>query len=1188
MYLKAIEMTGFKSFADKTKLEFEPAMTAIVGPNGCGKSNISDAVRWVLGEQSAKSIRGSTMEDCIFSGTDDRKPLGMAEVSLTLADCETTLDTEYDEMTITRRALRSGEGQYFVNKTPCRLKDIQRLFMDTGVGTTSYSIMEQGRIDRILSSRPEDRRTVFEEASGITKFKADRKEAIRKLEYTEANLLRLADVIREVKRQIGSLQRQAGKARRYKAHQGELRKLDIFLAKRRLRKSDSDIKKLEAAIVALLSRIEEAQAEITGLERDAASLRESLVHTERDIGAAHEAKVQAQSKLDHTREVMTMNQQRIEEYRSWSERDGSEIQGLNSQIEEKERILAEVQPQVERARAELSAAENEMGTCSENFELHRREMDEARGLIQRQREEGVELESLSTRLQNQLVEIESKERATVIQREHLLAEKAQFGRLVGSFEERQADMARALEEMSAQTARSESVLGQIQERKATGIARVESLRQTSAELQSTASAARARAEFLEQRTASGEDLSAGNRLLLDESNPLDIDRTRVLGPIADQLDAEPDYRTALEAALRAWLDAVLVADSETALDILRKLESGEKGAVRIIADTGRPSEEAPSTPGAERLLDHVNWPEAITPTVRRLLGNVLVVDSLDAVPSPPPDGSAFVTRSGSVVRADGCHERWAPDARVPNPMSTKHLLAEAQSCLAGSQAKASVVGNQLSDLKRQIEALEESGVQARTELDESRRRLAQKEGQSQVVGDEATEARQRLDTVEWELRGIATESQSGVEERKRTGMRLEELRSERERVTREIRERGEELGDLESRHSEAQSEMTDHRVRCAGLRHRVEQLETQRSSLATRIDELRRAAQGRSRDIRSYQDGEETLTRANADAELRLDALRQASSDSEAKVQSLSRNRTKQAAELEKMEGIIGEKRHGLEAIRSDRSEQEVALAENRTRHQNQIDRVTAEYRMTLAQVLDEEEPEWQDGEPGLDAAETAIAELRTKLEAMGPVNLVAIEQYGELEERCAFLTSQEADLTKAKQQLMDLIRRINRTTSEMFGTTFAAINENFQAMFQKLFNGGSAKLVLVNEEDILECGIEIIARPPGKKLQNISLLSGGERTLTALALLFAIYMIKPSPFCLLDELDAPLDDSNIGRFIAVLQDFLRQSQFVIITHNQHTISAAKVLYGVTMPEKGVSKIVSMRFKRDRELIPAS
>ena len=1180
MHLKTLEITGFKSFPQKTKLEFEPGMTSIVGPNGCGKSNVSDAIRWVLGEQSPKALRGSKMEDCIFNGTDSRRPLGMAEVVMTLTDCEEALSSEYNEVTITRRVFRSGEGQYFLNKTSCRLKDIQRLFMDTGIGTSSYSLMEQGRIDQILSSRPEDRRTVFEEASGITKFKADKKEALRKLEHTEANLLRLADVIREVKRQIGSLQRQAGKARRYKESREELRRLDVYTAKERLKALAVAVQATESDMVTLDATIKAECAALEQSEQGATALRERLMSTEREIASALEAGVQARSNLDHSHELIRVNQQRVEEYRRLADRDSLEVDENRKRIEQKRGDLDALLLRVEENRTQQREAEQAQKACTERFEKHRQDTDATRIRIQRCREQAVELETQLSRLQNEVMELEARQRSSVIQKERLTAEKAQLTRVVQGYAQRQDDMVHTRRDLAEAVTHAEETLATHVQRKAELASHMRSLQQANADLRSQAAGKAAQLDLLAGEDADEEGFPPGARLLLDGSNPLELSAGAILGALATELDVEPAYRTAVEVAMRSWLDAVLVADLDAAMAALRALEARAQGAARLLALC--PNTDAsplPATPGdTDRLIDHVTCSNAVMPAVRRLIGNVFVVPDIDAFPAPIPAGLVFVTPTGALARGDGSFERWTRDASTGNPLSRKHMAADNEASLA--------------DINRQIETYkatitkvieEEQGIDAavdatRSQLDKVRQTLAQKEGENQVVGAEASEARSRLETVVWELDELTQSSAPDDEQQALTARKAEALKQQADVAT-QIRELSDTLRDMESRQADLHTEVTDGRVRLAELSQRLEHSESRCRSEAETLKEVEIAVERRSAGVQSCQSSIDGLTTQIQDAEGRLTALQDDVKVSESCVENLRKNRDKKALEMAQMEKAVAARRTTLEEARGDRAALEVRAAENKMSRQNLIERTTQEYNITQDQMMEEPEPEWQDGRPDTEALETSIAELRTRIEAMGPVNLVAIEEHQELQERYSFLTEQEDDLVKSKQQLMDMIRTINRTTTEMFQTTFEQVNTNFQEVYRKLFNGGSAKLVLVDEEDVLESGIEIIARPPGKRLQNVSLLSGGERTLTAVALLFAIYLIKPSPFCVLDELDAALDDSNIGRFVEVLREFLVQSQFVVITHNRQTIAAADALYGVTMQERGVSKIVSMRFR---------
>jgi chromosome segregation protein len=1169
VYLKAIEVIGFKSFADKTHLSFEPGMTCIVGPNGCGKSNVSDAVRWVLGEQSAKALRGSTMEDCIFNGTDDRKALGMAEVSLMLSECEGVLESEYNEVTITRRVFRSGEGQYFINKTPCRLKDIQRLFMGTGVGTTSYSLMEQGRIDRILSSRPEDRRTIFEEASGITKFKADKQEAIRKLDHTEANLLRLADVIREVKRQIGSLQRQAGKARRYKEFKDELRKLDIYSTKRNLQSSETNIKGMASKISSINGELESAQKEVDTVEDRRNGFHDKLLQTEREIGSFVEAASQASMKLDHMRELIQRNRQQIKEYHSFSERDSIEIDKIKSQLEKEQAALSDLDEKVATAQKEQSQADSELKDSSGRFQKHQSKVDSARASIRVIREKSVELESTISHLENRLVEINAHERSSVVARERLAVEKTQLAKVASSFEKKNKELETAQVTMREAVVECSSSVTAAKSRLKIENAALTGLLEEEASARAAIAALFARIELL--RKSSTEDASASvAHTLVGDPASFGIARDKMLGVLSTHLDIEPGYVTPAQTALHSMLDAVVVADFATALKALSQFESKKEGSARIIAAGPDSTDDPTIIPEADRLIDHISCKDALRPLLQKLIGNCVVVSSASDIPSPAPEQVAYVTHAGSFVAASGCMEFRMQDSTS---------LAEEETKLVTTQAEMTGKGTAITECRSRIRKLEEDTEREQVDLDKKNQALAQKEGEHRVILRDSTEATDRLSVVTYELNNIQSETQTEDSDKADTSGTLEEARRERDGISSDLNERSTQLHQLESKSSELQSHVTEHRVRAGTIGHTVGHLNHERESMTARLSELGDSVDGRSSGIDSYKATIDKCSDEIRSAEGQLSGLEESVRSNGEQAETMRGDRERQVKETHRIDQLLVQKRRQLEGLHESKLELEKRHTESKVRWQNQIDRVTAEYSITIEQVLAEAEPEWEGEEPSLDATETTIAELRTKLEAMGPVNLVAIEEHKELEERYLFLTTQEADLDSAKTQLLDMIRHINRTTSEMFQTTFDQINENFLIMFRKLFDGGSAKLVLINEEDVLDCGIEIIARPPGKRLQNVSLLSGGERTMTAVALLFAIYMIKPSPFCLLDELDAALDDSNIGRFVSVLKGFLKQSQFVIITHNQHTIAGANAIYGVTMPEKGVSSFVSMRFK---------
>jgi chromosome segregation protein len=1177
VYLKSIQMIGFKSFADRTDFSFEPGMTAIVGPNGCGKSNVADAVRWVLGEQSAKALRGSKMEDCIFSGTDNRKPLAMAEVSILFADCETVLGTEFNEVTVTRRVFRSGEGQYFLNRTPCRLKDIQRLFMNTGIGTASYSVMEQGRIDQVLSSRPEDRREIFEEASGITKFKADKAEALRKLEHTEANLLRLDDVIREVKRQIGSLQRQAGKARRYKELKARLSELDVYRTAQRLRAMDGGLAAQAAAIAALQERAEAMQAGLREAEAADGRLRTAVLEVEHAIAEATEARATAQTRLDRNTDRVRVNGERIRELQTLAERDGRDAREaeehgrrLREALEASETELAQAGGDRDRLEAEWKSRNNGLVACERALEALRQEIETLRA-------EGMNLEGSVARIQNDLAQMDAEDRTAMVQRDRLSAERAHWALLVEQQGRQQADLEEALRRLQAEAEARGGAHADLRRRLEAAGAEQQAAGQRLAELRARLAGCRAQVELLGAADSRAQDFPPGARLVLDPANPLGLGPRDVLGSLAGHLRARPGFETALEAVLRAWHDAVVVADRGVALSVLSELQKRRAGSARLLVGRdGQASASAPAGHGV-RLSEHVECAPPLRALATRLLGHVVVLETLAAVPATPDEATVYVTREGAVVRDGHAFEHWVADLREPTPLGREHALARLQADTGSLEREVAQAEARQRERDGERDRLAESLEQAARSQAEGLHAVAVKEGEILVVSQATQRARERLETVSWELDALAPPGDR-TRRRQELARQIDAGRERQAAVRAAIESRSAELQARDRERSALYADVTEARVRFSEARQRADHLASQREPQVARLGELERLAHDRAAALTTYAETVRQLTESTAALEAETAALKGTVEQAGATLGDLRRRREASASALASAAEELRQKRDALDRVRAEKNGLDVRYAEERLRRQHLVDHVREEYGVALDREAEIPEPAWDGERPGGEAVDAMIAELRGRIEAMGPVNLVAIEEHQELEERHAFLTRQQADLINSRQMLLEMIRSINVTTAEMFRSTFERINENFQAMFQRLFGGGTARLVLSAGEDVLEAGIEIVARPPGKRLQSVSLLSGGERTLTAVALLFAIYAIRPSPFCILDELDASLDEANIGRFIRVLQDFLAQSQFVVITHNRQTIAAASVIYGVTMAETGVSRVISMKF----------
>ncbi len=1184
MYLKRLELVGFKSFANKTTLEFEPGMTAIVGPNGCGKSNVSDAVRWVLGEQSAKALRGGKMQDVIFNGTDAQKALSMAEVSLTLDDCEETLGTEYNQVTVTRRVLRSGEGQYFINKTPCRLKDIQRLFMDTGVGTNSYSIMEQGKIDQILSSRPEDRRAVFEEASGITKYKADKKEALRKLEHTEANLLRLEDIIREVKRQIISLQRQAGKARRYKTIQDKLKAWDLFATRRRVRDLRKAIEALENKHSAVAAREEEVRKELTRLEDLSSATRGELSEMEEQLSKAMDAVVEAQAERDRTEQAIRVNRDRIEELKSLAERDSKDAEAAETRLAEYRTRLDGMQERLTETAAHRDARQAELDEILAQLADIEEQVESTRSSLQGLRSESVEQERRQTRLQNELSDIDAKERSAQVRRERLAAEQSELQRTLEQRRERLGRMAEELETLRAETARREQARTELSGKQSEFAGRMAELEKELGDMDKDLSGKRAQLDLLNAHAAEGEGFSAGARFVLDSDQAPDLDRGAIRGALADLVRTSPEYGPVLQAALGSLIDAVVLADPDAAQRWMQQLRDRKAGSARILSATGFDGPDAPAEAAGTPLIDHLHVDDRAGETAVRLLRGVRVFDRLEDMPRHCPPGALYVSRDGGVIRPNGAMEFFDPDSQDTNPVARRQRMDALTREIAHLETTRENTLASLEALRQEKDNAEQAIHNTGTQLDEARRNQALHEGEYQMAEQEVGQARERAEVVEFELNALLEQDDSGGARRDQVHRELDEARQRYQELRDSIHRRTEDLQALEDKRSACHGEVAERRVRLSEARQAADQARAEQRDLQERVHELESLIRTRSDGVQGYQHRIGELEQNITQASEQIPPLEEKINHTNSELETLRRQRAEKGQTLRDADEELRHKRSELDTIQADKGKMDVELAEQRMRLTSQVERVTGEYKISEADLDDAEEPEWDDGvRPDTETLETEIASMRAKLESMGPVNLVAIEEHQELEERFAFLTQQQDDLVKAKQQLLDMIRHINKTTTELFSKTFEAVNENFQQTFKQLFGGGSAKLVLVDEEDVLESGIEIIARPPGKKLQTVSLLSGGERTMTAVALLFALYMVKPSPFCILDELDAALDDANIGRFVSMVTGFLDRSQYIVITHNQKTIEAADTLYGVTMETRGISKLVSVRLREHAE-----
>jgi chromosome segregation protein len=1212
MHLQSLELFGFKSFADKTIFNFHEGITAIVGPNGCGKSNVLDAVRWVLGEQSAKSLRGEEMADVIFNGSDVRKPVGFAEVSLSLTDCAEELGIDWHEVRVTRRVYRDGNSEYFLNKTACRLRDIQGLFADTGIARTAYSMMEQGRIDMILSSRPEDRRAVFEEAAAITKYKTQKREALRKLEATEANLLRIGDVIKEVKRQIGSLQRQAGKARRYQSLHADLRVLETHQARKQLDSLERDLAACREELERLTESEHATRANIDNSENVLAEERHTLDKIDSEIAESRAEMQRLESEIAAHRSRIEFIRQRAVELAELIERTRRDIADAETkrkqhaaQIDRTNNAIGEIERLLKEKEAELAQLASLVGEIQKNRAERVTRLQELKLALSKSenRISALEEELSGTKARRELTREHVEQLAKEIQSSSQTREKL-VRQLAAPFKKGRHDTI----DIEASLREKQKVLSEAE--------------QNLADLERTLAEKRSRFDVLRQLNEEGEGLAQGSQAVLKGVDDPKKFRDAIAGSLVAQLEVDPKFIPAIEAALGRNLHAVILKDADAASEIIARLKKKKLGqAALLMPQLTRPSQQPARKDLPSGALawatDKLTAPPSLEPLVRQLLGGVAIFSDLQhALECKKHEaGLTTATLTGEFVSAEGIVFGGSSEVRVMSLLERKAQIAD----LAKEEAA----------LTKECDSLLAKCDKAKAALEIASR-----------LQREFSEAERRTDNLRSENNALERQL-AGADER------VAQLESEVQTMRQQVVKESTELAAVEAaqkqttlREEELTEKINQLRLVVATESQRHENLIAQREPMNARDVELVELIAVRRADITMYEGKLATQANDSHESEVLIESQTAQREEAEANATKIVEQRDARLAAISDRETELRRLRDSLGELQHGRAQQQVRESQLQMKIDNLVEHILRSYHVDLrAFAIDQ--PAFEKvlraqfkkrasavdlgsarasraligapaGEPGESVSaeeafregaesgtrggvrfpeaaisdedfEKLIADLRIQLDNMGPVNLDAVHEYDELEERYKFLEAQNNDLTNARHELLDVIAQINSTTRKLFGETFAQMRVNFREMFAELFGGGRADLSLLDENDPLNCGIEISAKPPGKQLQSVSLLSGGERAMTAVALLFAIYMVRPSPFCILDEVDAPLDESNINCFIRMLDRFVKQSQFIIITHNKRTIAKADVLYGVTMEERGVSKLVGMKLTAPRQ-----
>jgi chromosome segregation protein len=1174
MKIKRLEIAGFKSFADRVILDFQQGVTGVVGPNGCGKSNIVDAIRWCMGEQSAKHLRGKSMEDVIFAGSDNRRPLGVAEVSLVFSTEDGRAPAkflDYAEIQLTRRLYRDGESDYLINKTPCRLLDITELFMDTGVGTRAYSIIEQGKIGQILHSRPEERRFLIEEAAGVTKFKSRKQLALKKIEATRQNLTRLADVLGEIRRQLASLQRQAKKAEKFREHRDELREIELLFTARDYRQTQEQRGQAERELALLNDRIREVFSSSALSEARVEQSRLSVLEAEKLLTTAQEDIYRVRSEFSAAESGLEFQRKELYGLEGRLTRLESEAGELEKRLKEcaAQRELLELRRDtsaveaagmtdaLQRAETGLSEQQQTEDGLQRLLEGRRKELFEALS-------ESAQFKSRQDNARKRLVGV--VERLERHGREEIqLAERLELSRSRAA--ELDAELAAAgtvLEGRRAEQARLRSQEDELKKRLP------EQEKSWQARRDDLARAA-SRLHSLKELETQFAGYGQGVKTIMQAKEL----QSGFSGLLADSIETVPELEAAVEAALADRLQCVVCAGDAEALRSLDYLKEQNGGRVGLALPLDFDPLPLPDVAGAAPLADRVKVTGPCRGLIRRLLGSVMLVDNMPRaieLARLHPELS-FVTAGGDMAAQGGIITGGSSDQVQKGIIHKKREIKDLEERVAVLEQEVAGLGKERDDLRRQSQETSEGLKVAGAELHQSELKLAVLRKDRQQAADEIARVEERLAVQTLESANLTEEKESLETELKLAAERLAATGSASQELELAVARLKSELDAHREHLTAAREQVTTIRVQTATLR---EQHEAQLRGIA----DLERQSQDLVRRMTSDRDDTEKgcaertqLQTAIAAGSGLLEALMRQQLTAEARLAEIRTAYETAGSELAGAEARARELREENNTVRQSQAELNLRFSTLSMQAEHLEQGLLDKSRLSMTEAL-----------ARLDAVEFDEAvrrarqtELQRLLDEMGEVNLMAIDEYADMEQRFTFLSAQREDLEDSLRSLQQAIQRINRTTRQRFQETYDLVNAKFQEVFPRLFCGGRAELRLTNEEDLLETGIDIIVQPPGKKLQNVTLLSGGEKALTAVALIFSIFLIKPTPFCLLDEVDAPLDDANIGRFNDMVREMCTVSQFIIITHNKATMQVADTLYGITMEEPGASKVVSVR-----------
>ncbi len=1235
-------MHGFKSFADKTEMVFGDGVTVVVGPNGCGKSNCVDAIKWVLGEQSAKSLRGGHMLDVIFNGSSSRKSMGAAEVALHFENSQSLLKTDLDEVIVSRKLYRSGESEYMLNNKSCRLKDIREMFMDTGIGADTYSIIEQGKVELLLQTSKQDRRAIFEEAAGISKYKSRRKEAERKLDRTEQNMLRLTDVIDELEKRLRSIKYQAGKARNYQTYSSRLNELRLHQFLYEYRELQHEQENTQARLTEFQDELVGAMSEIQKTQTRLSTLDHEIDAAESQIRDIENELLQCTSQINSQQDRIEYGQNRCKELEELMAKGRQQLSDLREQCEQLQKDIKDDQDAIVATETLITEQQEQLETLQSTKQSETLELAELRAQLEDEKSGLIDIVRRTAQLHNEIKAFDVKRDSLKGQQDRLNDRSGQ----ISSEIEQQLPLKAALEEKLSEV---QALIQQSQQKLEDKRLQIQSLDKERGECVENLSAAKeqrsglqSRKQVLSDMEAKLEGIDKGVKEILKNREEHSDKYYFISGIVAEIFQADVAYASIVDAALSDRAQHLIINESQEILsnqEIFQDLKSRVQLICQDLLPAYKNGYDFSQHPEVKaKLIDLVKYKPEMQSLAWYLLGKTILVDNIDdalSLSKRVPEGYRWVTMDGQVLEADGTMHLGPPTKQL-GLVSRKSELRQIDLDLDDLQERIVQLENQHEQINGQTDHLEKNLQELRTIIYENNTEEIESRSRIEQIDEQLGRLKQEQPLIASELANLENQIEESMKHQSASQQNLDDLQENNDQKQERIDTLESSITEIAEKEQVLNEQITELKVELGRNQQKRFALHEKVKNIENQIYQYQHNIQTTQTDLDNAKANLEETERSILTAESKITELFQTRQDKETQAKELRGTRDTHYEEKEALvqtnQNLTKTKEALQEKIHNDQMHlNEVQLrTENLTQRSNEdIGLDLAEYYQKLvdassqqAQLETTEEVESagndmateessQEAEttetPEKDSLENelpemdmsfidmdfdAVAEeiktLREKISRLGNVNLDAISEQDELEERATYLNEQAQDLQDSKKQLEDLILKLNETSQVQFQQNFDLIRDNFAELYRKLFGGGRAEIILEDPENILECDIEIIARPPGKQLQSISLLSGGEKTMTAVALLLAIFKSKPSPFCVMDEADAALDEANNERFNLVIKEFLKDSQFIVITHSRRTMSIADVLYGVTMQEQGVSKKVSVRFADYDEVMEGS